>query len=83
MSEPTLKKPGRFFSTADAFVHFFPSKSERWVKETFKSGELGPVIRDSAGWFISEEAILRYQLLHLVGLDKAVLLRSSQVKFPA
>jgi hypothetical protein len=81
MSEPTLKKPGRFFSTADVFVHFFPSKSERWVRETFKSGELGPVLRDSAGWFISEAAILFYQQQHLVNLDKAVLLRSSQENF--
>ena len=79
MPEITLKKPGRFFSTADTFVHFFPSKSERWVKETFKSSTWGPVMRDSAGWFISEEAILHFQQQHLVSLDRAVPLRRSQV----
>jgi len=40
-------------------------------------------MRDSAGWFISEQAILRYQQDHLVSLDRSVPVRSSQAKFNA
>jgi hypothetical protein len=57
----------KFYSVKDVQGLFFPSRSERWVKDTFKAGAYGQVLRDGAGWMISEQAVARFQEVHLVG----------------
>lgn len=66
MSAPR-PQPERFFAVKDVVARFFPSRSERWVKDAFKSGGFGPVLRDGGGWLVSESAIAAYQAHHLVG----------------
>lgn len=46
---------------------FFPTRSERWVKNTFSSGAYGRVVRDAGGWLVSESAVGAYQDRHAVG----------------
>lgn len=46
---------------------FFPSRTVRWVKDTFRTGQYGPVLRDVGGWLVSETAIEAYQAEHTVG----------------
>ena len=56
-----------FFSISDVRERFHPSRGARWIKDTFRTGEYGPVLRDAAGWLISEDALLEYQRRHAVG----------------
>ena len=57
----------RFHSVREVRRLFYPSRSERWIKDTFRTGEFGAVLRDSSGWMISEVALAEYQRRHLVG----------------
>jgi hypothetical protein len=70
-------KPEKYYSVADVERLFFPSRSARWIRETFRTGEYGAVIRDNAGWMVSESALLEYQSRHAVGANVTEL-RSSQ-----
>ena len=56
------------FSVADVQRGFFPSRSTRWIKDTFAAGSYGPVVRDGYGWMISAAALAEYQRRHAVGL---------------
>ena len=48
------------------------------MKNIFKSGSYGPEMRDAAGWFFSEDAILNFQQQRMIGAGPGVPLRSSQ-----
>lgn len=68
-----------FFSVKDVRERFHPSRCARWIKDTFRTGEFGPVLRDASGWLISESALLEYQRRHAVGaVATEPALRSSQ-----
>ena len=58
-----------FFSIRDVRERFHPSRCARWIKDTFRNGEYGPVLRDAPGWLISEDALLEYQRRHVVGSE--------------
>lgn len=45
---------------------FFPSRSEGWIKATFRKAEYGPVLLDGGGWLVSEQAVAEYQRRHAV-----------------
>lgn len=83
MSNQQANKPEKFFSVRDVKHQFFPSRSARWIKDTFKSGRYGPVMRDAAGWFFSEKAIYNFQQQRLVTAPNIVALRSSQLALRA
>lgn len=55
------------YSVGEVRRLFFPSRSERWIKDTFRTGEFGRVLRDGKGWMISAEAVAAYQERHAVG----------------
>ena len=55
------------FSLADVRVKFFPSRSIRWIRDTFGAGEFGPVYRDAGGWMVSAQALESWQMRHSVG----------------
>lgn len=55
------------YSVADVRRLFFPSRSTRWIKDTFCSGKYGGVMRDGGGWLISALAIGEYQKRCAVG----------------
>ena len=57
----------RFYSVGDVRRDVFPSRSPRWIKDTFRTGEFGPVLRDDGGWQISASALATYQARHTVG----------------
>ncbi len=61
------KRPGRFYSVPDVQTMFFPSRSLKWIRNTFRGGAHGPVMRMGKGWEISELAIQTFQQQHLVG----------------
>jgi hypothetical protein len=67
-----------FFSVKDVRSRFHPSRCARWIKDTFRTGEFGPVLRDSSGWLISESALLEYQRRHAVVPAAELPVRSSQ-----
>lgn len=66
-----ILKVEKFWSVGDVKRDLFPSRSARWIKDTFRSGEYGPVLRDDAGWQISESALATYQSRHAVGVSPA------------
>jgi len=72
-----MPTPNRLYSVQDSRRLFYPSRSDRWVKDTFTDGSYGPVIRDGAGWMISEVALVSYQTRHEVG-TRVVELRAGQ-----
>lgn len=57
----------KFYSVSQVKEQVFPSRSTRWIKDTFRSGEFGQVLRDDSGWQVSESALLEYQRRHAVG----------------
>lgn len=72
----------RYLSLSDVKEKHFPSRSLRWIKDTFRAlaGEdaaLFPVMRDGSGWQISVKAIESYQQRHTIGL-KVIQLRPQQ-----
>ena len=38
-----------FFTVRDVRARFYPSRCVRWVKDTFRTGEFGAVLRDASG----------------------------------
>ena len=66
-----ILKVEKFWSVGDVKRDLFPSRSARWIKDTFRSGAYGPVLRDDAGWQISESALVAYQARHAVGVSPA------------
>jgi len=55
-----------FFSVVDVRRQIFPTRSVRWIKDTFRTGEFGAVLRDQRGWMVSESAVAGYQSRHRV-----------------
>ena len=73
-----------FFSIRDVRERFHPSRCSRWIKDTFRTGEYGPVLRDASGWLISEDALREYQRRHAVGGEErepATFRRTNLVQF--
>lgn len=62
MGDPKVQtfKPGRFFSVKLAREVYFPSRSERWIKDKAKAGAFGDCVRDGGGWLFSEAGVLAY-----------------------
>jgi hypothetical protein len=62
----TLSDPLPVFTVAQVRERFFPGRCARWIKDSFKRGEFGPVFFDGGRWFISAEAISGWQRAHQV-----------------
>ena len=62
----TIAEPLPVFTVAQVRERFFPGRCARWIKDSFKRGEFGPVFFDGGRWFISAEAITGWQRAHQV-----------------
>ena len=62
----TVGEPLPVFTVSQVRAKFFPGRCARWIKDSFKRGEFGPVFFDGGRWFISAEAIAGWQRAHLV-----------------
>jgi hypothetical protein len=61
-------KADKYFSVATVKDDFFPARSMKWIRNTFRGGKYGPVMREASGWAISEAAIIEYQRQHAVNI---------------
>jgi hypothetical protein len=62
-----------YYSLSDVKELWFPSRSARWIKDTFRKlaaedAALFPILRDGSGWQISKKAVESYQSRHAVRL---------------
>lgn len=62
----SVGEPLPVFTVSQVREKFFPGRCARWIKDSFKRGEFGPVFFDGGRWFISAQAIAGWQAAHLV-----------------
>ncbi len=60
------REPCAVFTVGEIRARFFPGRCPRWIKDTFKTGNYGPVFFDGGRWFISSEAVAGWQRAHRV-----------------
>jgi len=61
------------YSVADVKRLFFPSRSDRWIKDRAKRGAFGTVLRDAGGWMIPESGLRAYLDNHAVEVGPRLL----------
>lgn len=59
MTQPSFKAEP-FFSLHEVRARFFPSRSERWLREMARTSAFGDVVKDGGGWLVPESGVLAY-----------------------